>query len=248
MPNRLVKLTFFGCLFGIFSPVYAADTIKLTVGDWSPYIENVPPGFGDLSQITQEAFAHVGVQSKFQFEPWKRVENGLDSQNYFSFGYIKTSDRLQRWRYSDSMMRSRSILIGTQKNRNFVWKNWEDLTQYRLGITQAYSYGETFEHYKAKLKTVSSYHDVVSLKALLHDRVDFVLMDARVAAALIEQNFSANERAEFVLLYDTEVAAGELHFVCAIKNPDCAARIAQFNQGLAKMAASGRLKQLQAID
>ncbi|MGL6040337.1 MAG: hypothetical protein ACRC01_03955, partial [Deefgea sp.] len=103
MPNRLVKLTFFGCLFGIFSPVYAVDTIKLMVGDWSPYIENVPPGFGDLSQITQEAFAQVGVQSKFQFEPWKRVENGLDSQNYFSFGYIKTSDRLQRWRYSDSM-------------------------------------------------------------------------------------------------------------------------------------------------
>ena len=248
MLHRLVKLTFVGCLGCLFPQVYAADTIKLTVGDWSPYIENLPPGFGDLSQITQEAFAQVGVEAKFYFEPWKRVEHGLDNQNYFSFGYIKTNERLQRWRYSDSILRSRSILIGTQQHRNFVWKHWEDLLQYRLGITQAYSYGEIFDQYKPKLKTVSSYNDVISLKALLHGRVDFVLMDSRVAKALIEQNFSAKERADFVLLHATEVAAGELHFVCAIKNPDCATRITQFNQGLAKLAASGRLKQLQAID
>lgn len=248
MRNHLCKLSLICCIASVAAPIWAADTIKLTVGDWSPYIENVPPGFGDLSQIMQEAFAQVGVETKFQFEPWKRVENGLDSQNYFSFGYIKTSDRLQRWRYSDSILRSRSILIGTQPHRHFVWKNWDDLTPYRLGITQAYSYGETFEQYKPRLKTVASYNDVISLKALLHHRVDFVLMDSRVASALIAQNFSAKGRAEFVLLHATEVAAGELHFVCAIKNPHCTARIAQFNQGLAKLAASGRLKQLQAID
>ncbi|QZA78561.1 transporter substrate-binding domain-containing protein [Deefgea tanakiae] len=248
MRNRVLKIVMGFGLFGLLSSNYAADTIRLTVGDWSPYIENTPPGYGDLSQIMQEAFAQVGVEAKFQFEPWKRVENGLDSQNYYSFGYIKTTDRLTRWLYSDSMLRSRSILISTQKHKNFSWQNWGDLKSYRLGITQAYSYGETFEQYKAKLKTVSSYSDVVSLKALLHDRVDFVLMDSRVAAALIEQNFNVKERADFVLLHDTEVAAGELHFVCAIKNPNCITRVAQFNQGLAKLTASGRLKQLQALD
>jgi len=248
MRNDLCQLLLGACLWGLLSPAYSADTLRLTVGDWSPYIENTPPGFGDLSQIVQEAFAQVGVVAKFQFEPWKRVENGLDSQNYFSFGYIKTNDRLQRWHYSDSILRSRSILIGTQQHRDFAWKNWEDLLQYRLGITQAYSYGETFEQYKPKLKTVASYNDVISLKALLHGRVDFVLMDSRVATALIAQNFTKQERAEFVLLHVTEVAAGELHFVCAIKNPQCVTRIEQFNQGLAKLAASGRLKQLRAID
>lgn len=247
MQKGINKIAIGVCLFGMLSATHA-DTIKLSVGDWSPYIENLPPGYGDLSQIVQEAFAQEGVDTHFQFEPWKRVENGLDSHNYFSFGYIKTADRLQRWLFSAPILRSRSILITTQKHRNFTWKQFSDLADYRLGITQAYSYGQMFEQQKPHLKTVSSYNDVVSLRALLHDRVDFILMDRRVADALIAQNFNAAERPQFVLLEQTEVGAGELHFVCAIKNPQCSTRISQFNQGLAKLAASGRLKQLQALE
>ncbi len=97
MQNGVLKLAL-GCyLFGLLSTSFPADTIQLTIGDCSPYIENSPPANGDLSLIVQEAFAQVGVKAKFKFEPWSRVENGLDSHNYFSFAYIKTSDRLQRW-------------------------------------------------------------------------------------------------------------------------------------------------------
>nr|WP_314900070.1 hypothetical protein [uncultured Deefgea sp.] len=40
MRNRVLKIVMGCCLFGLLSSNYAADTIKLTVGDWSPYIEN----------------------------------------------------------------------------------------------------------------------------------------------------------------------------------------------------------------
>ena len=48
------------------------DTIRLTNGDWQPFMSKNGPHHGIASHVVTEAFALVGVEVEYGFFPWKR--------------------------------------------------------------------------------------------------------------------------------------------------------------------------------
>ncbi len=56
--------------------VTAAQTskvIRLTNGEWQPYLSEDTPHHGFASHIVTEAFALVGVEVEYGFFPWSRA-------------------------------------------------------------------------------------------------------------------------------------------------------------------------------
>ncbi len=49
-----------------------SKTIRLTNGEWQPYLSKDTPHRGFASHIVIEAFALVGVEVEYGFFPWKR--------------------------------------------------------------------------------------------------------------------------------------------------------------------------------
>jgi len=50
----------------------AAETIRLTNGEWQPFLSKDAPHHGFASHIVTAAFALVGVEVEYGFFPWKR--------------------------------------------------------------------------------------------------------------------------------------------------------------------------------
>ena len=48
------------------------DTIRLTNGEWPPFMSKNGPHHGVASHVITEAFALVGVEVEFGFFPWAR--------------------------------------------------------------------------------------------------------------------------------------------------------------------------------
>ena len=51
----------------------AEKAIRLTTGEWAPYISEKLEHFGLVSRIVTEAFALEGVKVEYIFLPWKRA-------------------------------------------------------------------------------------------------------------------------------------------------------------------------------
>ena len=49
-----------------------SKTIRLTNGEWQPFLSEHVPHYGFASHIITEAFALVGVEVEYGFFPWKR--------------------------------------------------------------------------------------------------------------------------------------------------------------------------------
>lgn len=52
---------------------HAQETIRITNGEWEPFLSQHSPHYGINSHIVSEAFRLEGIQVKWGFFPWKRA-------------------------------------------------------------------------------------------------------------------------------------------------------------------------------
>lgn len=50
----------------------AAEQVRLTNGEWPPYLGETLPYHGVASRIVAEAFALQGIEVQWEFHPWAR--------------------------------------------------------------------------------------------------------------------------------------------------------------------------------
>ena len=68
---RLIGIALF--LLGLFSSASAAETIRITNGEWPPFTSERLPDKGPLSRIVAEAFALEGISVEYGYFPWRRA-------------------------------------------------------------------------------------------------------------------------------------------------------------------------------
>ncbi len=59
--------------FLAISPVGAKNSIKITIGEWPPYLSKDLKYYGVVARIITEAFALEGLSVEYGFFPWKRA-------------------------------------------------------------------------------------------------------------------------------------------------------------------------------
>ena len=58
------------------------ETIRITTGQWPPYLDENRPDGGFLAQIIREAFASQDIDVEFSFFPWSRALALVKSREY----------------------------------------------------------------------------------------------------------------------------------------------------------------------
>lgn len=219
--------------------------IRISNGEWPPFMGQDLPHHGIISRIVGEAFASEGVAVEYGFFPWARAYHvALHEQFEASIGWYKNAERAADFLFSDPVFVEQQVFFHLRE-RKFEWDRLDDLHALTIGATIGYTYGAEFKAAEeAKRLTVQrTPSDEQNLKMLLAGRIQAAVISEQVGESLLRAKFTAAEAAR-ITTHPKPVLSGELHLIFAKSKPDSAAWLALFNRGLAKLRASGRWNEL----
>ncbi len=223
------------------------DTIRLTNGEWQPYLSKDAPHHGFASHIVTEAFALVGVAVEYGFFPWKRSfilakEGDWDG----SVVWLDSDDRREFFLYSDPVVPSKTAFFHL-KSSDFDWNGYEDLRGVRIGGTLEYAYGKEFDAAEKAgiIKTNRAKSDELGLKKLLNGRIEVFPGEVMVTYAQIRDTFPPESAALFTH-HPKYVHEEPQYLLLSKKIVGNEAMRDLFNEGLKQLKESGRYDQIIA--
>jgi polar amino acid transport system substrate-binding protein len=232
-------------LFALLLPLAAtADEIRLTNGEWSPYLGQNLPHHGVASRIVEEAFALEGVQVKWEFYPWARaLRSAEQGKSDGSAVWLRSPEREQAFFLSEPVVESGYYLFH-RKDQPIEWQQITDLGPLRIGGAIDYDYGQAFQQAELdgtlQVKRLSS--EEQGLRMLLAGRLDVFPMDKVVAFDMLHSHFSFEARSQ-LSFHPQPLRSDSLHLLLSKKVPGNAERMARFNRGLKALQDSGKVSQ-----
>ncbi|WP_417701571.1 substrate-binding periplasmic protein [Pseudomonas sp.] len=228
----------------LFCSAQAAEQVRLTNGEWPPYLGETLPHHGVASRIVAEAFALQGVEVQWEFHPWARsLKMAEQGRRDGSAVWLANPEREQRFHISEPVVESGYYLFH-RKNHAFDWNDVEDLRGLRIAGTRGYDYGEAFERAEAagELEVARLTGDEQGLRQLLAGRVDLFPVDKVVGFDLLYQKFSAAER-QRLSFHRKPLRSDSLHLLLSREVPGNAELMRRFNRGLNQLRDSGKVSQ-----
>lgn len=228
----------------LINGIAVAESVRLTNGEWPPYLGEQLPHKGVASRIVAEAFALQGISVEWEFHPWARsLQLAERGQRDGSAVWLHSKERENGFYISDPVVESGYYLFH-RKNYNFDWKQIADLHNRRIVGTRGYDYGAAFQQAEAsgqlRIHRVTS--DEIAFRQLLAGRVDLFPMDKVVGFDILHQHFTAAERAQ-LSFHPVPLRSDSLHLLLSRNVPGNAERLTRFNQGLAQLRESGKVAQ-----
>lgn len=239
------------CLAGLLLLVYsgltsAQEPVRLTNGDWAPYLQPKPP-YGIVSQIVEAAFAEAGIPVTWGFFPWSRsYVLARDGRWDGAAAWSCSRERFKEFFFSEPLLPFDYVFF-YRRDRDFDWQSIEDLKGLRIGLTQNYVYGDTIRRIKesgiAELDVTTS--DEINFRKLLAGRIDLFPMDAVVGEVLLSRLFSADQVARLAI-HPKVVHSANLHLLLSRRVTGNRGRMEQFNTGLKALRRRGGVKAIVA--
>jgi polar amino acid transport system substrate-binding protein len=224
-----------------------SETIRLTNGEWQPFLSKDVPHHGFASHIVTEAFALVGVEVEYGFFPWKRSMKLAREGTWDGSAIWGTSEeRLQQFHFTDTVVSSTYAFFHLTTTA-FDWDDYDDLGDLKIGGTVEYFYSDAFDAAEAAgvFRTIRGRTDEVSLKNLLKGRIDVFPGGVMVTYEQIRDTFSPEDAALFT--HHAKPIIDKPLFVLLAKVVPGNERMRDlFNDGLRQLKASGRYDQIIA--
>ena len=224
-----------------------SKTIRLTNGEWQPYLSKDAPHYGFASHVVTEAFALVGVEVEYGFFPWKRsmklaIEGSWDGTAV----WLDSDERRENFFYSDAVVPS-TFGFFHLKDSGFDWNGYEDLKEVRIGGTLEYFYGKEFDAAEEAgvIRTQRVPKDETNLKKLLKGRIDVFPGEVMVTYAQIRDTFAEDQAAMFTH-HDKAIQEDPMYLLLSKNVAGNMAMRDVFNEGLKQLKESGRYDQIIA--
>lgn len=228
----------------------AADqtVLHLANGEWPPYTGEHLPGNGCDSQVVSTVFAEMGIQVRYTFLPWAR--GMLLSKSGAVDGAIEWADtpehRASHFVSQQPLSEQRWVFFH-HRDTAIPWQQLEDLQHQRIGLTIGYAYSDVFKPIQAKYPAmfIEAASDLLNLKKLLHRRLDLVPLEHGVGRYLLRTAFTPQEQ-EQIVAQDQPISLFVSHLLLSRSVPGNEQRMQLFDQGLDRLKASGRYRELMA--
>ncbi len=224
--------------------------VRLATLEWEPYIGTRMPDQGYAAALVRAAFADQGVKVEITFYPWARAlhlartgeVDGLMPE-YFD------ASRETEFEYSAPFpggplvlykRRGDKIVFSTDpvKHQDAALRA---LKAKRFGVVRGYLNTPVFDA-ATYLKKEEANDDATNLRKLVYGRIDFAVIDRRVAEHLIRTDYP--QFANKIEPMSPALAENSLYIAFSRKAPRMKTSLATFNKGLARMHADGRLDAL----
>lgn len=236
---------FFGLLlFFLGGSARGGDLIRITNGEWPPYLSENLPCRGVASRIVTEAFALEGVTVEYGFFPWKRSLILAERGEWDGAAvWFRSPEREEAFYVSDPVIQS-SYVFFHLKNVVFDWRTVDDLRDIKIGATAEYNYGEDFEtaEKEGRIAVDRCASDELNFAKLLNGRFKIFPLDMEVGYAMLHKQFKP-ETVSLFTNHPRPLRRDTLHLLLSKKIEGNRQRIEQFNRGLKKLRDSGRIEQ-----
>jgi len=171
-----------------------SETFRISTGEFVPYCSSVAFHKGFSSHIIEESFARQGHKVEFVFLPWKRalLEAKLGHYDASSW-WVYSEERAADFIFSDAVLeRTVAFLYNKNINYEFDWKDMDDLSGMRIGLTRGYHYTDELVAFrkakKALFEEVNT--DEQNLRRLLLGRIDIFPMNVVAGMELLRTKFA----------------------------------------------------------
>lgn len=216
-----------------------ARSIRISNGDWAPFMGEALPHHGFVSRIVTEAFRLEGTTVHYEFYPWARAyhvaRNGsVDA----SIGWYRTEEREQEFLFSEPVFVESQVLFYL-KSKPLRWSSLDDLRGLSIGATLGYTYGEKFKEMEESkaIDVQRTGSDEQNLRKLLAGRVQGVVLSRAVGTRLLQAlGGELNQRITFD---PRPINSGPLHVIFPKSSANSEAWLTLFNRGLRQLKASG---------
>ncbi|MDM8516805.1 transporter substrate-binding domain-containing protein [Desulfobacterales bacterium HSG16] len=240
----IAVMTIMMCLGSVHSS-HAGETIRLTNGEWPPYMSETLQYGGTASRIVTEAFALEGVTVQYGWFPWKRGFIYAQKGKWDgSIGWKKTEDRKKFFHFSKPLFEGKTVFFHL-KSFDFDWNTIDDLKIFRIGGTLGYGgYGEAFaQAEKDKLINVERIpRDEQNFRKLLFKRIMLFPLDLNVGYAILNQHFAPDE-IEKITYHSKPLVSNLYHLILSKKVERNGRMMELFSEGLKQLKASGKYDQ-----
>lgn len=224
---------------------FAREHVRLTNGEWPPYMSRELKHGGLATRIVTQAFALGGIQVEYGWLPWKRAfvyaqKGAWDG----SLGWAKLPERLNDFYFSEPVF-SGDMVFFHLKSHDFDWETIEDLQGIRIGATIGYSgYGQAFlraeEEGHINVTRVAS--DIQNFKKLLLGRIQIFPSNKIVGYHILRKHFP-HKKITLFTNHPAPILTRDYYLILSKKDPKNKELINRFNQGLKRLKVSGRYHQ-----
>jgi len=222
----------------------ASEKIRLTTGEWLPYLSQELKHNGVGAHIVTEAFLIEGIEVELHFFPWARAyklakEGKWDGSLIWSF----SPDRAVDFNYSAPIFKDTMVFFHLRK-KDFNWNTIEDLNGIRIGATSSYNYGTDFKNSEAAgnidVQWVPS--DKMNLHKLIAGRIDIFPWELSSGYIFLNKHFKSAQ-AQLVTHHPKPLKEDTYHLLIPKKSENSHDLLKHFNNGLERLRKSGKIKQ-----
>lgn len=229
-------MTIFIGIFSLMWPFYPnqarADTLKISTGEWPPYVSEKMDKNGIIAEIISEVFKEMNMDVVYVFYPWKRAYAMVKTGKIWaSFPYAANRNRLDEVLFSDLITYSTSKLFYYKKHtspQGIIFEKLSDLKAYRIGGVSGYYYEDIFKTADIEVDYVK--REISALEKLRLGRTDLVPMNELVGWHMINAYFK--EDAENFAVLPKIFDRHELHLIASKNYPDSKLLLMKFNKAL----------------
>jgi polar amino acid transport system substrate-binding protein len=220
---------------------FAEQTIRLTTGEWAPFISKELKHGGVVLHIITDVFDSVGVKVDYGFYPWVRARYMAQDGEWDGTAiWGVSSEREKYFYYSDLVMTSPYVFFHL-KSFPFEWDTWDDLAGIPMGGLTATDYGKEFKRLEAagKMNVQWVPTDLQNFKKLLSGRIKVVPLELDVGYHIIRSHFTPEEASLFTHHPKADVNAF-YHLLLSKNNKNNIQMLTLFNKGLRHFRAIGK--------
>lgn len=206
--------------------------VKISAGNWPPFIGEQLEEFGHVGQIVQQVFASQGYKVEFHFYPWKRAYKKASDGHYVATAvWMYDKEREEHFMFSDPVAQEQFVFFHL-KETEFSWSNLSDIKGKLLGGGLGYSYGESLDALiESEQVSINRVEDPEKAFQLLkYRRVELVPEEKHIGL------FSLSKlpvETQALITYHPEPFLSNNSFLMFSKaHPDAKALLEIFNQGL----------------
>lgn len=216
------------------------DVVRLTNGEWPPFMSEHYKNYGAASDIVSRAFALQGINVEYGFFMWDKAMKLAATGHWDgSLVWSWNQEREQLFHYSDPVITLRTVFFH-RVDTLFDWKNWSDLKGKKVGATRGYFYGEDFKQAEENqlIEVVRQDTDLQNIKHLLRRKIDLFVVDTEIGYELLNTHFPPGVR-QLITSHPRPLRETSFHLLLNRSVKQSEYWMSLFNVGLKELKSRG---------
>jgi polar amino acid transport system substrate-binding protein len=223
----------------------AGETIRITTGEWRPFISESLKHYGVYTHIITEAFALEGIKVEIGFFPWPRAEVYAQTGEWDAMATLVATPEREKIYYLSSVVYSSKRVFFHLKSYSFDWDTMDDLKGLDIGATKGYKYGDMFENAEKagsiSVQLVS--RDLQNFQMMLRGRIKIFPFTLEAGYFMLNDQFSS-EVAGKITHHPKILQEADYHIMFPKSSNSSQRLVELFNKGLKQLKESGRYDQM----